>query len=137
MELGIEQLVHFIGEHRDLAPVLADLDAFVLCSLSEGTSIALLEAMSSGIPCVATDVGGSSAVLDGGKSGALTTSSDVRALASAISRILRSAQLARDYSVAGRRRVQSQYSEIAMVQKYEVIYESLIRPEPPLRRSFS
>ncbi|MBK8646293.1 MAG: glycosyltransferase [Gemmatimonadetes bacterium] len=40
-ERQIQDLVHFVGEQRDLAPILCDLDVFVLCSFSEGTSIAL------------------------------------------------------------------------------------------------
>lgn len=125
-ERGVETLVHFVGEQRDLAPILGDIDVFVLCSLSEGTSIALLEAMACGVPCIATDVGGNGAVLNRGEAGALVSSGDVAALAASVTRVLTSADLAKAYSLAGRSRAQSDYSESAMVRQYEEIYDALV-----------
>ena len=64
--LGLEEAVAFLGTRRDVPDLLAASDAFVLPSLWEGLSLALIEAMASGLPVVATDVSGSSlAVVDG------------------------------------------------------------------------
>jgi len=57
-ELGVGQQVSFLGQVADVNAVLDQSDIFVLPSLSEGMSNALLEAMARGLPCVVTDIAG-------------------------------------------------------------------------------
>src|SRR3989338_3562097 len=57
-ESGIKDKVVFLGWRRDLENIYADLDIVCLTSLNEGTPVSLIEAMASGRPVVATDVGG-------------------------------------------------------------------------------
>jgi glycosyltransferase involved in cell wall biosynthesis len=121
--LGIRDRVHFAGEQRAIAPLVADLDIFVLCSISEGTSISLLEALASGIPCVATAVGGNLAVLDQGNAGVLVPSDDVAALAQALDDLLASPEARRDLADRGRAHALAAYSEEAMTRAYEAVYE--------------
>lgn len=121
--LGIRDRVHFAGEQRAVAPLVADLDIFVLCSISEGTSISLLEALASGIPCVATAVGGNLAVLDQGNAGVLVPSDDVAALAQALDDLLASPEARRDLANRGRAHALAAYSEEAMTRAYEAVYE--------------
>lgn len=60
---GISDRTHFVGEQDDVRPFLSVLDVFVLPSVTEGLPLALLEALASGVPCIATDVGGNTEVL--------------------------------------------------------------------------
>jgi len=69
--LGVADRLHLLGLRADVANVLAGADVFVLPSLSEGLPIALLEAMFTGCPIVASDVGDVRAALDEGRAGML------------------------------------------------------------------
>ena len=86
-ELGLRQNVTFVGAVNNIHPYLAASDIFVLPSLAEGISNSLLEAMSCGLPCIATSVGGSSEVLGDGKYGILVPVNDVAELAAALIRL--------------------------------------------------
>ncbi len=84
--LGLEGILALPGEQRDdMERIYPLLDVFVLASLSEGVPLALLEAMSSGLSCVASDVGGVGGVLEG--AGTLVPRGDVAGFAAAISRL--------------------------------------------------
>jgi L-malate glycosyltransferase len=82
--LGID--VRFLGAHPEVGPLLARADIFVLASLHEGMSNAVMEAMAAGRPIVATDVGGTPELLGG--RGVLVPPRDPGALAAAIERLL-------------------------------------------------
>ena len=76
--------VMFLGRRNDVAELLEGFDVFVLSSRWEGESLALLEAMAAGVPCIATDTPGSRAILEGGKAGVLVPVEDQQALTGAI-----------------------------------------------------
>lgn len=75
------------GGRADVAEILRALDCFVLPSLAEGTSCTLQEAMATGLPIVATDVGGNSDLLGSGRFGFLSPSGDAKALSRAIAKV--------------------------------------------------
>ncbi len=70
-QLGIESNITFWGFQRDVIPFLIQANAFVLPSLSEGFSISLVEAMLCGLPCIVTNQGGPTEIVDHGKTGFL------------------------------------------------------------------
>lgn len=80
--------VRFDGEQRDPLPYLQSADCFVLPSFTEGQPISLLEALATGLPCVATDIGGISEALLGGRLGTLVPPGDAVRLAEALIRVL-------------------------------------------------
>lgn len=86
--LSLTSRVIFAGNREDIASLLTVAELFVLPSVSEGTSLALLEAMASGKPVVATDIPGNQSVIDHGKSGLLVPPADAGALAEAIETLL-------------------------------------------------
>lgn len=80
-QLGIEQAVRFLGMREDVEDLLPGFDTFVLSSLHEGLSIALIEALAAGVPVVATRVGGIPQLIAHGENGLLVPARDVSRLA--------------------------------------------------------
>ena len=77
VQLGLEGSVHFLGMRDDVPALLPAFDVFVLSSLHEGLSIALIEAMAAGLPVVATRVGGIPQLITDGEQGVLVRPRDV------------------------------------------------------------
>ena len=122
--LGIEDRVRFLGFRRDVPALLAIADVFALPSLSEGLSIAILEAMAAAKPVVTTAVGGNPELVLDGETGLLVESADPRRLAAALTRVLTDPAEARRLGENGQRRVMSRFTTAAMVRAYEAIYET-------------
>lgn len=121
-ELGLDEHVRFLGMVRDVPGLLRSASAFVLPSYSEGISLTLLEAMASGLPVVATAVGGSPEVVADGDTGLLVPARDAERLAIALLRVWRDPDAARRMGEAGRRRVEGHFDVRAMVAAYEALY---------------
>jgi glycosyltransferase involved in cell wall biosynthesis len=121
-ELGLTEHVFLTGAIGDVAAVYRDLDLFVLSSTSEGTSMSILEAMASGVPVVATDVGGNGELLDGGRCGRLVPSGDEAAMSAAMARALAGGAETRALTAAARERAVTSFSHETMVDGYEVLY---------------
>jgi glycosyltransferase involved in cell wall biosynthesis len=126
---GSGHRVHFLGNRRDLPELLAASDLFVLPSLWEGLPMALLEAMASRLPVIATDVSGSREVLaDGG--GVLVPPGDVERLTSAITDILADPTQASALGQAGRERVERRYSAARQAAQHAALYRARLgQPE--------
>jgi glycosyltransferase involved in cell wall biosynthesis len=120
--LGIASKVSFLGFRRDIAAVLAEIDIFVLSSVSEGTSITLLEAMAAGKSVVVTNVGGNPALVKDGINGFLVPSGDPAAMADALSRLMFDRSLRERMSSANIQTMQQQYSIHSMTKAYESLY---------------
>ena len=125
-EAGIAPLVWLAGERSDVPDVMRGLDCFVLPSLAEGISNTILEAMASGLPVLATRVGGNAELLADGETGEIVSPGDVAALASAIGRWAADPARAAAAGQAGRRRVERQFSLGAMVAAYEGVYRRVL-----------
>lgn len=116
--------VKFLGD-VDATQFLPELDLFVLPSRSEGMSNALLEAMASGLPIVATDVGGNSEVLEGGRCGVLVAP-NAGAIEAGIRTLLNDPELAAEYARRARARAEAEYAHHIMVQRYHQFYDQLL-----------
>jgi len=127
-----QQLAWLPGDQSNVAEIMRGLDLFVLPSLREGISNTILEAMASGLPVVATRVGGSTELVEEGETGMLVAPADPVALAGAIRvYVLDSNRLAR-HGCAGRKRVESRFSLEAMVNGYARVYDATLK-DPRLR----
>ncbi|MFZ5530241.1 MAG: TIGR03088 family PEP-CTERM/XrtA system glycosyltransferase [Pseudomonadota bacterium] len=114
------------GSRDDAPGLLRGLDIFVLPSLAEGISNTILEAMASGLPVVATQVGGNpELVLDGG-TGVLVPPDDPRAMADALWQYLDDQQRLCRHGAEGRRRIEQEFSLERMVEKYLGVYDAVL-----------
>ena len=123
---GLADLAWLPGERNDIPEILRGLDCFVLPSLAEGISNTILEAMASGLPVIATQVGGNPELVVAGRTGQLVPAGDSEALAQAILAYARAPELARAAGQAGRAEVERRYSLDAMVQAYQALYDRLL-----------
>lgn len=124
-ERAVQDSVCFAGPRSDVAPVMRSFSLFALSSIAEGTPVTLLEAMASGLPVVATAVGGIPDLVEQGVCGTLVPPQDPQALAAAIAPYVRDRALARRHGAAGRARVEQQYSMQAMLAAYVALYDEL------------
>jgi glycosyltransferase involved in cell wall biosynthesis len=119
---GLYDRVQLLGLRNDIPDLLAAADGWVMPSLNEGLPLALLEAMLSGLPVVASAVGGIPKIVLPGQTGVLVPPGNADALAVALETLLRQPHHAQTLAHEGRRLVQEQYSFDAMIERYLSIY---------------
>jgi sugar transferase (PEP-CTERM/EpsH1 system associated) len=123
---GCRDLAWLPGARSDVPALLRCLDVYVLSSLNEGISNTILEAMASGLPVVATCVGGNAELVQDGATGALVAPGDVPALAASLRRYLREPELCRAHAKGARARAVEAFSMAAMVRGYLSVYDRLL-----------
>ncbi|MEE8537750.1 MAG: glycosyltransferase [Acidobacteriota bacterium] len=123
---GLDGRVRLLGMRRDLENVLPALDLFLHTSATEGFPNSLMEAMSAGVPVVATRAGGTPELIEEGVSGYLAPVGDVETLAERASHLLANAALRRSVGHEGLRRVRERFSVRRMVEATEQIYEEVL-----------
>lgn len=121
-DAGVLHLAWLPGAREDVAEVLRMLDCFVLPSQAEGTSCTLQEAMASGLPAVATAVGGTPDLVEEGVTGHLVPAGDEAALAERIWQCLQDPARSQTMGRVARERAQSRFGLDAMVQSYERLF---------------
>lgn len=123
---GLRAIATLTGWNDDVPAALRSLDIFVLPSLNEGISNTILEAMASGLPVIATAVGGSPELVADNETGFLIPGNDPAALAERLLRYLRSPALAQAHGRAGRERVEREFSIQRMLQDYARMYRTVL-----------
>ena len=123
---GLEDAVRLTGFRSDARQLVQCLDLFVLSSFSEGTSMALLEAMASGVPAVVTAVGGNPEIVVAGETGWVVPSGAVAALTSAVLDAAADESLRRDFGRAGRQRFEDNFTFSRMIECYRELYRSMM-----------
>lgn len=123
---NLDAHVRFLGFRSDVPALLSLFDVFVLPSLSEGHSMALLEAMAAGKPVVATKVGGNSELVLDGDTGFLIDSESPESISDRVVQVLQDKVQAVGMGDRGRRRVHDKFSFRAMVDRYQSYYEQAI-----------
>ncbi|MFA5316563.1 MAG: glycosyltransferase family 4 protein [Dehalococcoidales bacterium] len=125
-ELGIKNNIIFTGYRDDVKDILGISRLFVMPSSSEGTPMALLEAMASGRAVIATNVGGIPEVIKDGFNGILIKPKDAKGMAEAIIRLLGNKVMMGDYGNNAKACIKSNYSSEVMTEKYENLYKELL-----------
>ena len=126
-DLDIGCITWFAGSSQDVSQVLRLFDVFVLPSLAEGISNTILEAMATGLPIVATRVGGNPELVQDGVNGRLMPSADAQLLVQALAEYLNHPTLRREHGAASRRLAVAQFSLKAMLETYQAEYETVLR----------
>jgi len=121
-ELGLEECVKFTG-FQDSLEWYPRLDVFALPSLSEGFPLTILESLSSGVPCIATKVGGVPEILG---EELLVQKWDPEGLAKKISWLLETPEERRRIGIEGRKLVERRFSLERMVNEYRQLYWAMI-----------
>jgi glycosyltransferase involved in cell wall biosynthesis len=122
-ELGLEERVTFTGELADTSPTYMKMCVYAHPSQTEGFSSAILEAMANSLPVVATRVGGAAEAVVDGVTGYLVPPGDAGALASALEALLLDETKRRRMGMAGRSKVQDEFSVERMVRQHEELFE--------------
>ncbi|MER3479063.1 MAG: glycosyl transferase family 1 [Meiothermus sp.] len=126
-KLGLTEVVRFLGVRKDIPELLNAADAYVMSSAWEGMPMVLLEASASGLPVVATHVGGNAEVVLDGQSGFLVPPKDPEALAGAMLRLMSLSPEAREaMGRAGRAHVEANYALDRVVDRWEALYKELL-----------
>jgi sugar transferase (PEP-CTERM/EpsH1 system associated) len=125
-EAGLSGRAWLPGARADIAQLMRSMDLFVLPSLTEGSSNTILEAMASGLPVVATAVGGNVDLVQLGQSGTLVAPMAPELLAYAIGEYCRTPGLGERHGAHARLEVLSRYSLPAMANGYLAVYDALV-----------
>ncbi|MES1213290.1 MAG: glycosyltransferase [Singulisphaera sp.] len=125
-QVVIEDKVHFLGERSDVAQLMPHFDVLWLASEYEGLPNVIMEAMSHGVPVVATDIPGNRDLVIPGETGYLVPIGDRAGLARQTNKLLDDAELAHRLGAAGRKRVQEEFSVSKMVERYAALYRELL-----------
>ncbi|WP_051536658.1 TIGR03088 family PEP-CTERM/XrtA system glycosyltransferase [Nitrosospira briensis] len=126
-EAGAETLAWLPGERADIPELMRAMDLFVLPSLGEGISNTILEAMSTGLPTVATRVGGNVELVSEGVTGMLISPDAPAAMMEAILKYYRNPDLIANHGKAARQQIETSFSMDAMTQGYLRVYDKALR----------
>ena len=124
-DFGLVDRVRFLGWRRDLATIYGASDVFLLTSRNEGTPVALIESMASGIPGVSTDVGGVRDVM-AGELGIVAPYDDAAGLAAAVTTLLGNPPLRRTMGERGRASVVARYGIDRLVDDIDALYREIL-----------
>jgi glycosyltransferase involved in cell wall biosynthesis len=123
---GLSENIHFLGKRQDVPDLLAAVDLFVLPSLWEGLSVALLEAMAAGKPIVATAVSGTTQAMIHGETGLVVPPRDSAALAEAIIQLLSDPAQAQVMGRAAKQHVTANFGAQKQAEEHLALYRRLL-----------
>lgn len=126
---GLSKAVHCAGAQNDVKPLLAASDFFIMPSLHENHSIALLEAMAAGLPCVATDVGGNSEIVRNGIEGILCKPYDAKTLEENIRQMVLHQEEREKFRKNILENKFEQFSSTAVDKQMDLVYQLLLKNE--------
>jgi len=124
-DLGIGSRVFMMGLRTDMPPILQAFDIFVLPSISEGMSNIILEAMSTALPVVATNVGGNPDIVQDGVNGRIVELGDIGGLSRILGELLEQKNSRKSLGEQARKMILTRFGLSVMVRNYEKLYRDL------------
>ena len=125
-ELGVAGEVDALGEQEQVVPILSVSDLFLLPSSEESFGVAALEAMSCGVPVVASNVGGLPEVIEHGVNGFLHEPQDLEGMADSGIRLLTEPNLYQQITAGSLRAVHTRFCADEVVPQYEAFYGEIL-----------
>lgn len=125
-DAGMEDYCWLPGRRDDVSEIIRCFDVFIQPSLAEGISNTVLEAMASGLPVIATDVGGNPELVEHGETGIIVPPADTDALVEAMRGYVSNVGLRDAHGDAGRKRVVAELSIERMLQNYLALYDATL-----------
>jgi glycosyltransferase involved in cell wall biosynthesis len=125
-QLGIGERVHFLGDRKDARRLVSAFDVSLQASLSEGLPNSVMEAMSAGVPVIATAVGGTKELIRDGETGFFIPPANASALAERLLFVLRNEAACRQIAERGRQVITRQFGMQRMVESVEKLYEEIL-----------
>lgn len=125
-QLGLEQRIFFLGRRDDMPSVMAAMNIYVHPSEAEACPMAVLEASASGLPVVATDVGGTREIIDDSRTGFLTQTRNPSQIAGHLRSLLENPELARRMGSNGAQRMRERFSLECCVEGHVEIYKAAL-----------
>ena len=122
-----QERVFFLGYRDDVSNILQNCDIFVLPTLHETLSIALLEASSASLPLIASNTGGVPEIVENGVNGILVTPGDSAALKDAIIQLYLNKTLREKYGANAFKKIAQKFSQNEIEVKIDTIYQSILR----------
>jgi glycosyltransferase involved in cell wall biosynthesis len=132
---GLGDVFQFAGFHSNTSQFMKTFDIFVLPSLSEGLSSAILEAMATSLPIIATEVGGIPELVKNGDNGLLVAPADPESLSLAIQRLVDNPDESRRMGLRGRNRMEEQFTLERKIEETEQLCYLLLKKPTPSPRS--
>lgn len=130
-DIAGEPGVTVTGDWPGAAALLPAFDVFLLTSDREGMSNALMEAMATPLPCVATDAGGNTELIVDGTSGYVRPVGDAAALAACVERLVADPSLSRSMAANARRRMETDFTAARMAAGMQAVYRHLLAAKAP------
>ncbi|MBT9566856.1 MAG: TIGR03088 family PEP-CTERM/XrtA system glycosyltransferase [Thiobacillus sp.] len=125
-DAGLQHLGWLPGERHDIARVMQALDVFVLSSKNEGISNTILEAMASGLPVIATAVGGNLELIENEVNGVLVKAEDVSDMAQALLGYLDAPEKKAEHAKHARQYAEKRFSIPVMAEAYATVYDQAL-----------
>jgi glycosyltransferase involved in cell wall biosynthesis len=126
-QYGLGDKVKLMGFRRDVSQILKHVDIFMLSSISEGLPVSVVEGMRSGLPVIATEVGGLPEVVENGASGYLVKPGDSEKLAAKLIELCKNPSLRKTMGNKGNEIASRLFSLDLMIKNYQTLYEELMK----------
>jgi len=126
-ECGLQDRIKFLGFREDIPEILLSMDGYICASHTEGFSNAILEAMASGLPIIATNVGGNSEIIKNKITGLLFKPKDKNEIINTMIKIMENKPLSEKLSKEALKTVNEKYSTKKMVDSYIDIYKKALK----------
>ncbi|MBU1912615.1 MAG: lipopolysaccharide heptosyltransferase II [Candidatus Omnitrophica bacterium] len=127
-QLQIEKYVEFLGAQYDIPKIMSGLDLLVLPSIGrEAFGRVIIEAGASGVPVIATRIGGAMEIIEDGHTGVLVKPGDILEMVNSIIRVLKDRELSKNIAIEARKKIEREYSLVKMTEDTVKVYEEACR----------